>query len=357
MRNTRFRSSSQATILGANLPWSEGLGKRNSCFGIFDFSTCQQYNWGNPCDTPFRRQEAVVTNHILIVDSDEAFATILKEGIEMSGEHRATIVTTVPAAKEMADQAQLAMAIVDLGLGDADPLDLLRTLRASHPKLRLMVIPLDGVPDQVHSLGIQGTLSKPFFLPDIPAQIEGALSRPVGTLAGEPEPAGKAQVTPHEESLPESSFAPPSVERTVEPPSTVSEPSPELLAHLANESQRLTDHLRYLSRELNADAVLLTFGADLIAYAGHFARADAERLAQVVSESWQASARVAAALGREQVRFEQSLHEGEDYLLYSLAAAPDIVLSVALRADRPLGMIRYNTKQTAHDLQSILHPH
>ena len=76
----------------------------------------------------------------------------------------------------------------------------------------------------------------------------------------------------------------------------------------------------------------------------------------MVSESWQASARVAAALGREQVRFEQSLHEGEDYLLYSLAAAANIVLSVALRADRPLGMIRYNTKQTAKELEPILRP-
>jgi predicted regulator of Ras-like GTPase activity (Roadblock/LC7/MglB family) len=129
-----------------------------------------------------------------------------------------------------------------------------------------------------------------------------------------------------------------------------------MLAHLANESRRLTDHLRYLARELNADAVLLTYGTELVAYAGHFGRADAERLAHVVSESWQASARVAAALGREQVRFEQSLHEGEDYLLYSLATGTEIVLSVALRSDRPLGMIRYNTKQTAQELAPLLLP-
>jgi predicted regulator of Ras-like GTPase activity (Roadblock/LC7/MglB family) len=100
----------------------------------------------------------------------------------------------------------------------------------------------------------------------------------------------------------------------------------------------------------------LTYGTELVAYAGHFGRTEAERLAQVVSESWKASARVAAALGRETVRFEQSLHEGEDYLLYSLATTTDIVLSVALRADRPLGMIRYNTKQTAQELEPLLTP-
>ena len=119
---------------------------------------------------------------------------------------------------------------------------------------------------------------------------------------------------------------------------------------------RLTDHLRHLSRELNADAVMLVFRGELVAYSGHFGRAEAQRLAQVVVDSWQASARVASALGREKVRFEQSLHEGEDYLLYSVSAADEIVLSVALKTDRPLGIIRYNTKRTAQELRPLLTP-
>lgn len=293
-----------------------------------------------------------MASQILIVDSDEAFATILKEGIEMGGEHQATIVTSAPEARSVATREELTMAIVDMGLRDGEPLELLQTLREHHPELRLMVIPLDEVPDEVLALGIQGTLPKPFFLPDIPAQIDGALSRGVGVSPAESEAIEAAVTAPFEPPPAEIVAKPVRDERAPEPVPVV--PSPELMAHLARESGRLTDHLRYLSRELNADAVLLTYGSDLLAYAGHFGRADAESLAQVVSESWQASARVAAALGREQVRFEQSLHEGEDYLLYSLAASGEIVLSVALRTDRPLGMIRYNTKQTAQDLQSIL---
>jgi predicted regulator of Ras-like GTPase activity (Roadblock/LC7/MglB family) len=218
-----------------------------------------------------------------------------------------------------------------------------------------MVIPFDDVPDEVISLGIQGTLPKPFFLPNIPAQIEGAMSRPVGVAAAEPEPEAEIYIEPPVEAVaPEEPVPAEAVEPAPLPISA--RPSPELLAHLATESQRLTDHLRHLSRELNADAVLLTCGDELVAYAGHFNRTEAEALAETVSESWLASARVAAALGREQVRFEQSLHEGEDYLLYSLAASNAVVLSVALRADRPLGMIRYNTKQTAEALGPILLP-
>jgi DNA-binding response OmpR family regulator len=290
-----------------------------------------------------------VTDHILIVDNMEAFATILKEGIESGGDYQAWVATTAREARDQAAGGDLTLAIVDMGLEDEDPLELLRALREGDPELRLMVIPLDDLPDAVLALGIQGTLPKPFFLPDIPAQIEAALSRPVGIVAEAPAEAGVV-VAPAAEVV---ELQPPARVEVAEAPAA---PSPELLAHLASESQRLTNHLRLLSRELNADAVLLTCGAELVAYAGHFGRAEAEGLAHTVSESWKASVRVAAALGREQVRFEQSLHEGKDYLLYSLAVADDIVLSAALRADRPLGMIRYNTKQTAEALRPLLLP-
>ena len=291
-----------------------------------------------------------MTHHILIVDNMEAFATILKEAIENAGDYQATAVTTAQEARDVATRESLAMAIVDMGLEDEDPVGLLQTLRDQDSELRLMVIPMDDLPDEVSTLGIQGTLPKPFFLPDIPAQIEDAMARPVGVAAAEPGPEVEIVVeAPVEVAV----AAEPARAEPAEIPAV---PSPELLAHLATESKRLTDHLRYLSRELNADAVLLTCFAELIAYAGRFNRAEAEGLAHTISESWQASVRVAAALGREKVRFEQSMHEGEDYLLYSLAAANDIVLSVALRADRPLGMIRYNTKQTAEALRPILLP-
>jgi DNA-binding response OmpR family regulator/predicted regulator of Ras-like GTPase activity (Roadblock/LC7/MglB family) len=291
-----------------------------------------------------------VTDQILIVDNNEAFATILKEGIEGGGDYEAMVVTTALEARNVAGRGHLAMVIVDMGLEDEDPVELLQTLRERHPELRLMVIPLDDLPDEVMAVGIQGKLPKPFFLPDVPAQIEGAMARPVGVEADKAEPEAEVLVeTPAEAVQPKK----PARAKATE---TLPAPPPEVLARLASESQRLTHHLKSLSRELNADAVLLTYGAELVAYAGHYGRAEAEGLAQRVSESWQASARVAAALGRERVRFEQSLHEGEDYLLYSLAVASDVVLSAALRADRPLGMIRYNTKQTAEALRPLLIP-
>jgi len=307
-----------------------------------------------------------VTQQILIVDNMEAFATILKEGIEGGGDYEATVVTTAAEAREIAPDIRPALVIVDLGLQDEDAVELLAHFREIDPDLRLIVIPVDELPQEVTALEIQGTLSKPFFLPDIPAQIEEALSRAVGAPFVAPEPEPEATVVSEAPAAVVVGAASPTIEaaqaaETMQAAPAVTTdasagalPSSELLAHLADVSPRLTHHLRHLSRELNADAVMLTCGAELVAYAGHFGQADAERLAHVVSESWQASARVAAALGKKDVRFEQSLHEGEDYLLYSLAAAVEVVLSVALHADRPLGMIRYNTKQTVEAMQPLL---
>ena len=108
-------------------------------------------------------------DQILIVDNDEAFATILKEGIEMGGELQATVVTSTTDARKRASKGEFSMVIVDLGLEEDDPITLLQDLRDQQSEIRLMVIPFDEVPDEVVELGIQGTLSKPFFLPDIPS--------------------------------------------------------------------------------------------------------------------------------------------------------------------------------------------
>ena len=108
-----------------------------------------------------------------------------------------------------------------------------------------------------------------------------------------------------------------------------------------------------LTREVNADTVILTCEGELIAHAGRLSVSAAKGLAQAVGESWNTSVRVAHILGQEQLRFEQSV-EGGEHMLYSLAIAEDIILSTALRANVPLGMIRHSTKATAEKLRALL---
>jgi len=282
-------------------------------------------------------KEAKVSRQVLAVDSNEAFAVLLKEGLESQGDYEVTIALDGEAALQAMEGRRWDLVIVDLGLPEEDPAALIQTMRQRQPDLHLICIPVDEdqVPPEVAALDIQGVLTKPFFFPDLPRLVEEALSRPVRPVApapAEPEVAGEAEAP---------SPSPPAL-------------SSERLAALREHAPQLTEHLKALSRELSADAILLTAGSELVAYAGRFRRDEVEKLARLVMESWEAGARVAAALGREGSRFEQSLHEGADYLLYSLAATDDLILSVATRPDRPLGMVRYRTRETAQALRAVL---
>jgi hypothetical protein len=108
-----------------------------------------------------------------------------------------------------------------------------------------------------------------------------------------------------------------------------------------------------LTKEVNADAALLTAGGELVAHTGRLSSEEVGALAQAVAESWRTSVRVAEILGREQLRFEQST-EGGGYLFYSHAVAQDVILSVALRAHVPLGIIRHRTKEAAETIRGLI---
>ncbi len=118
---------------------------------------------------------------------------------------------------------------------------------------------------------------------------------------------------------------------------------------------QVVEELTRLCREINAEAVILTGGERLLARAGQLGDEEIDALAEVVAESWRTSARVAQILGTEQLRFEQSV-EGGEHVLYSLAVAEDIILSAALRASAPLGIIRHQAKSTAGVVRDCIKP-
>ena len=108
-----------------------------------------------------------------------------------------------------------------------------------------------------------------------------------------------------------------------------------------------------LAQEVNADTVLLTSGGELVAHTGRLAVEEANELANAVTDSWRTSVNIAEILGLDQSRFEQST-EGGGYLFYSLAVIDDLILSVAVRAGVPLGMVRHRTKSAVEALRSML---
>jgi CheY-like chemotaxis protein len=279
-----------------------------------------------------------VSHHVLIVDPNEAFATMLEQSLEDTGEYDATAVYSGRDALRTITTGKYDLAIVDIGVEDVEGPLLVRRLREDHPQLRIMIIPLDGdqVPDELSDMQLQGTLPKPFFLPELPERVGTAFSAP---LEVEPE---------EEEEVEEEVEADEEVEEVEEVPDA--EPP---TAVTWDELPDLTPHMNQLFQEVRAQCVLLSQGEELLCEVSQLAAAEVSALAAVARESWQTSARVAQILGKEQLRFEQSL-EGDEHLLYSLALTRDLILSVVVEGRMPLGIIRHRAKETAEKIRGLM---
>jgi len=247
---------------------------------------------------------------VLIADSNEAFATMLKEGLEQNGEYEADIVPSAAKALGTLRSSNYDLFIADMELPDMDGPTLIQAARAVRPTLPIVVIPLFGeeVAPEVEALDIQGVLPKPFFIGDLDATIAAALEQPVGGQVLSPADRWRAI---QEELLP---------------------------------------HLKTLAQEVAAETVLLTAGKELIAHAGRMEADQAQHLAELMGNSLQAVDQMAAFLGEPEGRFEQSAHEGSQYRMYSLHLGEEAVLTVILSSPTPVGMVRYNMKRTAESI-------
>lgn len=267
---------------------------------------------------------------ILIVDSNVGFATMLQESLEQDGDYRTAVAHRGSDALEIAANETFDLAIVDLGIEADDDLDgatVARRLRQNQSSLRLMLIPLEGdhLSDEVADVNVQSVLTKPFFLPDLPALIENALTEPMGGA---------------EES-----------EEMVEPGAPV-EPAIDIDSEDTSYagSPDVVRELQDLAQEVNADAVLLTQDGEVLVGVGQLSTETLKELAQITQDSYRSSNRFAKVLGRERRRFEQSV-EGGDYLVYSLTVVDDVILSAALRTEVALGIVRHRAKAAAKRLR------
>jgi len=345
------------------------------------------------------------TPAILIVDSNPGFATMLKESLEEEEGYTATIALSAAEALEQISSHPFDLAIVDLGIeasGDLDGQTLARRLR-------------DALPEKLSDLAVQGTLSKPFFLPDLADVVGTALTQPVQAFdlgstvqqsAGEtPETSEAAEQQPlaEEVAMQPRSTMPDAAAVLQEPPtSEVAHTPAEQRApekHEVPEEPRVVDEaeaveetgvfkaekaraatgtmggegargvepssiiddwppaatreLERLAQELNAEAALVTQRGAIVSAVGRVPRERQEALAEAIWESCYLSERAARVLGAEPSDFDQST-EGSGYLLYTLSIVPDVLLSVAVSSGTALGYVRHVVKGTAKSLRRLL---
>jgi DNA-binding response OmpR family regulator len=256
---------------------------------------------------------------ILVIDRNEAFATMLKEMLETNGGYEVSVAQRGSDALALLRDESFALTIIDMDL-DPDDLgyrDLIPRVRDVQPSMRLMLIPLmgDDLSAEVDQLEIQGTLAKPFFADDLLPGIESALSKEVSIAAP--------------------------------PPAAAPTPEPTAIAEIE-------EILRQLAREVYADSVLLLAVSEgnehLIAYSSSLDEAGLVMLANMVIATARAAQATAQFLGEPDRPFEHNMFETDSLRLYAMSLPEDLMLTVVTPTSTPLGTVRHNLRRSAREL-------
>ena len=299
----------------------------------------------------------MVVPNILVVDSDEGFGNMLKEGLNNSGSYQAIWVDTGREAMKTILATPFDLVIIDMALSDVSPIKLVQAIRKAKSELRIMFIPLLGqqLPEKVEkALKINGVLTKPFFVGDLPDIVNKALGRtdlpsapPIPIPPSPPEKAPDATTPTATE--PVNTPSPPTARVPLIPPVPQ-----DTVRYLRGNEQEILRLLNDLNREVRAEAIMLIAGQELIAQAGLLGREQCLELTVLVAQSSQAAAQAADFLGEKAKRFAQSLHEGKEYRVYTLTISDGILLSLALSSNVPLGMIRHQCRHIAGQLAQFI---
>ncbi|MGD9046746.1 MAG: response regulator [Anaerolineae bacterium] len=262
-----------------------------------------------------------MSHKILVVDRNQAFATMLERMLEADGGYEVQVAPSGSDALALLGRTDFDLTIVDMDL-DAEDMgyhDLIVSVRQSEPAMRLVLIPLMGsdLPPEALQMDIQGVLSKPFFAEDLLPDIRAALSRQV----------------------------------SLRPPPPVEPPPPMPAQQAAPDVQPA---LSELARELNAQAALLlsTAGDDVqvLAHVSTLASSKVDRLADlgmVIVRSAQATAQF---LGQPDGPFEHHMFESDSLKLYMMVLRDDQLLLVVTPHTTRLGTIRHNLRRAARAL-------
>jgi DNA-binding response OmpR family regulator len=115
---------------------------------------------------------------ILLIEDDPELGKGLQQSLAQSG-YAVDVARTAQAARNACDAMRYEMLILDLGLPDADGLDLLRSLRERGVAAPVLILTARGeLNDRIAGLdaGADDYLAKPFALGELEARVR-ALSR------------------------------------------------------------------------------------------------------------------------------------------------------------------------------------
>ena len=294
--------------------------------------------------------------HILVVDPNIAFGTLLSEELGRLG-YTVDHVDSGKEAVHSAMQTMPSLAVLDMALESPDALTLADELREIDETVRLMLIPLIGESLDIgeQTINIQGVLPKPFFIPELQARISTALN--IQDIVENPpqpvEPTSQVQVQARineEPTLEVEAFDDFLDEFAVT--RFVDQDHGFIYSRYLNNEKRVRELLDNLIFEVGADGAVLTLDEKMLMWVGEFSEEQAEPIARVVIQGWRSSEEMARILGREQLQFEQSI-AGGSYMLYALSVDVNAILAVAIRGSATLGMIRHRARAVVEQISSM----
>ena len=117
-------------------------------------------------------------NKILIVEDEFSISNFMKTVLEGDG-YIVEVATCAAQARTALEKTEFSVLLLDLGLPDADGLDLLRELRQQHRLPVIVVSARTEEKEKVAALdsGADDYITKPFGSPELLARIRAALRR------------------------------------------------------------------------------------------------------------------------------------------------------------------------------------
>jgi CheY-like chemotaxis protein/predicted regulator of Ras-like GTPase activity (Roadblock/LC7/MglB family) len=286
-------------------------------------------------------------SRILVVDRNEAFATMLKELLETDGGYEVQVAESGTDALALLRRSEVDLTIVDMDL-DPEEMDyqqLVADVRRTQPTMRLMLIPLMGedLPPEARQLDIQGTLAKPFFADDLLPNISEALAKQVSPPPSQLAPTVSPALTPAPAQAPRQPLRIPAPRRRVPRPASKS-------------AADIQSEILELARETNSDAVFLLSTVNeeaIIAHASNLDEDAAENLAELCITAVQAAGAVADYWKYSDVPFEHNMFESGSLRLYIMVLPENRQLVVIAPISTQLGTIRHNMRRAARALANL----
>ena len=122
---------------------------------------------------------------LLLVEDNERFAALLKQGLASAG-FNVDVLTTVREANAALESGRWDIIVLDRGLPDGDGIEVLANMRRQGDSTPVLILTAHGnLKDRVTGLqsGADDYLVKPFALEELVARLQALLRRP-GNLLG-----------------------------------------------------------------------------------------------------------------------------------------------------------------------------